>query len=319
MGRRRGAKIDGWLILDKPSGMTSNQALGSVKRLYNPQKAGFAGTLDPLASGVLPIALGEATKTLPYVLATEKHYEFTVHFGQARDTDDAEGRVTAEDPDAARKISADAIRAVLPAFLGQIDQLPPSYSAKKIAGERAYDLARAGRTVTLKPARVIIHTLELVETNAEDVSAQFRMRCGKGTYVRAVARDMAAKLNTVGHVTRLRRTRTGPFDHMHAIGLDNLQEVRHKPALDAYLLPVETALDDIPALAVTGNEAARVKNGQPLRRPTEQEALYMLVHAGRLLAIARNEHGLISPVRVFNLDEERKTDVDHPGAQTGAD
>jgi len=211
--------VHGWVVLDKPVGMSSTYAVSVVKRLFQAKRAGHAGTLDPLASGLLPIALGEATKTVPFVMEGRKVYRFTVRWGEERDTDDAEGRITAS---SAERPTAEAIAALLPRFTGQITQVPPRYSAVKIAGERAYDLARDGEVVDIAPRPVEIHRLELIETPDRD-HATLVAECGKGTYVRALARDLGRALKCLGHVAALRRTAVGPFGEDVASTLEALQ------------------------------------------------------------------------------------------------
>ena len=255
--------VHGWVCLDKPIGMTSTHAVAVLKRLFNAKRAGHAGTLDPLASGGLPIALGEATKTVPFVMDGRKRYRFTVAWGEERDTDDTEGKVTQTSPD---RPSVEAIRALLPQFTGTIEQTPPQYSAIKIQGERAYDLARDGEVVPLAPRPVEIHELTLVEQIDNDKSV-FEAECGKGTYVRALARDMGRILGSYGHICALRRTICGPFTEADMIPLADLEALCDRAAsgegsLADALLPVETALDDIPALAVTRADAARLHRGQ---------------------------------------------------------
>src|SRR5215475_14270843 len=220
--KREKRDVNGWLILDKPVGMTSTHAVSVAKRLYSAKRAGHAGTLDPLASGCLPIALGEVTKTVPFVMDGRKIYQFTVRWGEERDTDDAEGRVTAT---SAARPGADEIRALLPRFTGTIEQVPPRFSAVKIEGERAYDLARDGEVVELKPRAVEIHRLELVESPDAD-HAVLAAECGKGTYVRALARDLGRLLGCFGHVAALRRTAVGPFTEDMATSLELLQRIR---------------------------------------------------------------------------------------------
>src|SRR5262249_22913786 len=276
------------------------------KRVCGAKGAGHAGTLDPLASGCLPIALGEATKTVPFVMDGRKSYQFTVRWGEQRDTDDAEGRVEATSEE---RPSAEAIRAVLLCFTGCIEQVPPRFSAIKIAGERAYDLARDGEAVDLSPRMVEIHGLSLVDTPDAD-HAIFRAECGKGTYVRALARDLGRALGTLGFVKNLRRNAVGPFDQNTMISLEWLQSLCHRAAAgeasfaDA-LMPVETALDDIPALAVSRADAARLQRGQAalLRgrdAPIFRGTVYVTA-GGRLLALAEVDSGEIVPKRVFNL------------------
>ena len=306
--RRKKFKRDvhGWVVLDKPVGMTSTHAVAVIKHLYAAKRAGHAGTLDPLASGCLPIALGEATKTVPFVVDGRKTYRFTVRWGEERDTDDAEGRVLAASdsrPDAA------AIRALLPRFTGTIEQVPPRFSAVKIDGERAYDLARDGETVELAPRAVAIHRLELVEIPDPD-HAVLAAECGKGTYVRSLARDLGRALGALGHVSALRRSRVGPFGESDMIPLAQIESLCHRAAagegqLADTLLPIETALDDIPALAVSPADAARLHRGQAVLLRGRDAAIFRgmvrVACGGQLLAIAEVERGEIVPRRVFNL------------------
>jgi tRNA pseudouridine55 synthase len=298
--------VHGWVILDKPVGMTSTHAVSVVKRLFTARRAGHAGTLDPLASGCLPIALGEATKTVPFVMDGRKLYHFTIRWGEERDTDDAEGRVieTSE-----TRPTPEAIRALLPAYTGTIQQVPPRYSAIKIEGERAYDLARDGETVELAARPVEITRLELVGTPDAD-HTELEAECGKGTYVRSLARDLGRALGCFGHVSALRRVAVGPFTEQTMILLAELEALCHRAAageasLADALMPVETALDDIPALAVGRADAARLQRGQAVLMrgrdaPIFQGPAYVTVE-GHLLALAELEHGEIVPKRVFNL------------------
>jgi tRNA pseudouridine55 synthase len=298
--------VHGWVVLDKPIGMTSTHAVAIVKRLFQAKRAGHAGTLDPLASGGLPIALGEATKTVPFVMDGRKRYRFTVTWGEERDTDDTEGRATATSP---LRPSREAIAALLPQFTGLIEQTPPQYSAIKIQGERAYDLARDGEVVALKPRPVEIHELTLVKQEDNDRSV-FEAECGKGTYVRALARDLGRLLGCFGHISALRRTLVGPFVENDMIPLEQLEALCDRAAsggasLADALLPVETALDDIPALAVTRADAARLHRGQAVLvrgrdAPNSSGTVYVTV-GGRLLALAEIGNGELIPKRVFNL------------------
>lgn len=298
--------VHGWVILDKPVGMTSTHAVAVLKRMFNAKRVGHAGTLDPLASGGLPIALGEATKTVPFVMDGRKRYRFTVSWGMERDTDDTEGRVTAASD---ARPSVEAIRALLPQFTGVIEQTPPQYSAIKIAGERAYDLARDGETVALQPRPVEIHELILLDQQDSDHSI-FEAECGKGTYVRALARDMGRILGCYGHISALRRTQCGPFTEDDMIPLADLEALCDRAAsgegsLADALLPVETALDDIPALAVTRADAARLARGQAVLlrgrdAPNSSGTVYVTV-GGRLVALAELGNGELIPKRVFNL------------------
>ncbi|UYN94987.1 MAG: tRNA pseudouridine(55) synthase TruB [Enhydrobacter sp.] len=298
--RRKGEKVDGWVVLDKPIGVGSTQAVGRVRRAFGAQKAGHGGTLDPLASGVLPVALGEATKTVPFVMDGRKEYRFMLRFGEARSTDDAEGEVVGI---SAARPSDDAVRSVLSAFTGEIEQLPPAFSALKVAGRRAYDLARSGQEVVLAPRRVLVERLELVGRPDPD-HAEFVVACGKGTYIRALGRDMARALGTVGCLAALRRTVCGPFREDGAISLSKLETLGHIPALFGVLAPVATALDDIPALALTGAQADRLRQGQPVLLPRDAPpsgAMVRAVHEATLVALARSDGSAVRPVRVFNL------------------
>jgi tRNA pseudouridine55 synthase len=309
--KRKGEPIHGWLVLDKPEGLTSTQALGKVRRILNAEKAGHGGTLDPLATGILPIALGEATKTVSYAMDGAKTYRFTVRWGERTATDDREGAIT--DRSDVRS-DADAIRAALPAFLGEIDQIPPQYCALKVDGERAYDIAREGDVVDLAARRVRIDRFELVETPDAD-HAVFEVDCGKGTYVRSLARDIAERLGTVGHVTVLRRLRVGRFTLETAISLDELAAMEQGAAVERLLLPIETALDDIPALALTEAEAHRLRHGQAVTLLTRQDlerlraiqgsvggdGTAVALFAGKPVALVRVEGAEVRPVRVLNL------------------
>ena len=302
---RKGEKIDGWIVLDKPVGMGSTTAVGRVRWLFGAAKAGHGGTLDPLASGVLPIALGEATKTVPFVMDGAKEYRFTLRFGEARSTDDLEGEVVATS--AARPDDA-AIRAALPAFTGDIVQTPPAFSALKIDGKRAYDLARAGEAVDLKPRLIRIDHLDLLARTDAD-HADFVVRCGKGTYIRSLGRDLARALGTVGTLSALRRAAAGPFREDAAISLSNLEALGHNSRLLGALAPVATALDDIPALALTETQATRLRQGQPVhltRDALPSGALLRAEQDGKLVALVRPEispvgGAVLQPVRVFNL------------------
>ena len=298
--RKTGDKVDGWVILDKPVGLGSTPAVSKVRRLFGARKAGHGGTLDPLASGVLPIALGEATKTVPFVMDGRKEYRFTLRFGQARSTEDAEGEVTATSD---ARPTDEAIRCGLPAFVGEVEQVPPAFSALKVEGKRAYDLARAGELVDLKPRRIVIERLELVGRPDTD-HADFVVSCGKGTYIRSLGRDLALSLGTVGYLSALRRTAVGPFREEAAISLPKLEALGHIPALLGALAPVATALDDIPALALTEAQADRLRQGQPvlLTRDAPPSGALLRVETGsRLVALVRSDGTSLKPVRVFNL------------------
>jgi tRNA pseudouridine55 synthase len=298
--RKSGDKVDGWVILDKPVGLGSTPAVSRVRRLFGAQKAGHGGTLDPLASGVLPIALGEATKTVPFIMDGRKEYRFTLCFGQARSTEDAEGEVTATSE---LRPTDEGIRRALAAFVGDIEQVPPAFSALKIEGKRAYDLARAGQPVALKPRRVLIERLELLGRPDTD-HADFVVSCGKGTYIRSLGRDLALSLGTVGYLSALRRTAVGPFREEAAISLPKLEALGHIPALLGALAPVATALDDIPALALTEAQADRLRQGQPvfLTRDAPPSGTLLRAETGsRLVALVRSDGASLQPVRVFNL------------------
>ncbi|HBR70095.1 MAG TPA: tRNA pseudouridine(55) synthase TruB [Rhodospirillaceae bacterium] len=308
--KRKGEKVDGWINLDKPAGMTSTQAVGKVRWLFNAQKAGHAGTLDPLATGILPIALGEATKTVPFAQDRLKTYRFTVKWGEQRDTDDGEGSVIATSD---MRPTLGQIESILGKYLGEIEQTPPKFSAIKIDGQRAYDLAREGQDVELKSRIVYVETLTILESKDDETA--FEITCGKGTYIRSLARDMALDLGTCGYVSALRRTAVGPFTEENAISLEKLEELGDSPALVEALLPLETALDDIPALAIKENEAARLKSGQMLSfiaRPDfkrlEETGLdeegwqtALAVYKGKPIALVEIEGPDIKPVKVLNL------------------
>jgi tRNA pseudouridine55 synthase len=302
MHKRVKRDVHGWVVLDKPVGMSSTHAVSVVKRLFQAKRAGHAGTLDPLASGVLPIALGEATKTVPFVMEGRKVYRFTVRWGEERDTDDAEGRITASAPE---RPSAAAVAALLPRFVGQIAQVPPRFSAVKIDGERAYDLARDGEAVDIAPRQVEIHHLELTETPDPD-HATLLAECGKGTYVRALARDMGRALGCLGHVVGLRRTAVGPFGEDVAVSLDALQRLRSGEAIErAALLPVEAGVGALPALQVSSSDAGRLARGQAvLLRGCDAPVMggwVSVSSGGALIALAQVEKGELRPRRIFNL------------------
>lgn len=304
--------VSGWINLHKPEGVTSNDAVVKIKRALGYPKIGHAGTLDPLAAGILPIALGEATKLVQYMMDDDKSYLFTVTWGEARSTDDREGDVIATSPN---RPTPQEINAILPDFRGTIQQIPPAFSAIKVDGERAYALARAGEKVELKARPVDIYELDLVEFS--DDTATFRCICGKGTYVRSLARDMAERLGTKGYVSRLIRESVGPFSLDGAISLDFFLENPDKDRLESIVLPVQTVLDDIPVLAVNDTEATRLKNGQKLTfiaRPDVERlvkaghdikasdaGLVIALHHGKALALLDVLGIEAQPVRVFNL------------------
>jgi tRNA pseudouridine55 synthase len=302
--KRERRDVHGWIVLDKPVGMTSTHAVGAVKRLFQAKRAGHAGTLDPLASGLLPIALGEATKTVSFVMDGRKTYRFTVRWGEERDTDDAEGRVTESRTE---RPSTDELRALLPHFVGQIAQVPPRFSALKIGGERAYDLAREGEAVEIAPRSVEIHRLELIETPDPD-HTNFVAECGKGTYVRALARDLGRAAGCLGHVAALRRTGVGPFGEDLAVSLDRLQRLSSGEAValeEAAILPVEAGVAALPTLRLSSGDAARLTRGQAvLLRGRDAPVLAGWVSVsshGALIALAEVEKGELRPRRIFNL------------------
>ena len=320
--KRKGDPVHGWIIVDKPTGMGSTPVVNKVRRAFNAQKAGHGGTLDPFASGVLPVALGEATKTMAHIVDGLKTYEFTVAWGVETDTLDIDGEVTATTP--ARPERA-AIEAALPAFIGIIEQIPPAYSAIKVDGQRAYDLARAGEPPELKPRDVEVFDLSLIDMPDAD-HARFTMTCGKGTYVRAIGRDLARALGTLAHISLLRRTRVGPFRAENAVPLAEIApespkdasfsleasgENAHKAARQRHLLPLQAALDGIPAIVLSEAEAMRLRNGQAvsLLRKLDLERvsgigpgeIALATSADKALALVRFEKGALHPVRVFNL------------------
>jgi tRNA pseudouridine55 synthase len=301
---RKGLPVSGWLILDKPQGMTSTQAVSRVKRLYQAAKAGHAGTLDPLATGVLPIALGEATKTVPFVVDGSKHYRFTIRFGAETDTDDCDGKIVVESD---RRPTRGEIEAKLPEFTGTIEQVPPRYSALKVDGARAYDLARDEEDFELEPRSVTIDRLVLVERTDED-HCMLEASCGKGTYVRALARDLGRTLGTLGHVEALRRTRVGAFGEERAVPLAKLAALAENgghEALMAVLEPIETALGSLPALIVSGPDADRLARGQAImlrgRDAPIVEGPAYAVSRGTLVAVGEVSKGELKPRRIFNL------------------
>jgi tRNA pseudouridine55 synthase len=319
MGRRRkGEAVSGWICLDKPLDMGSTEAVSKVRRLFNAQKAGHAGTLDPLATGILPIALGEATKTVPFLMEADKVYRFTIAWGSTTASFDREGEVIATSD---VRPSVDQVIAALPAFVGEIDQVPPDYSAIKVDGQRAYDLAREGVALELKSRQVVIHSAKVTEAPDPD-HVEIEVHCGKGVYVRAIVRDLAERLGACGHVSALRRTRVGAFSLDRAIGLEKLAEIVHEDPSSEVLLPVETALDDIPALALTTEDAFRLKQGRSIvLLPRQVEALrarlvprtiggqdvsrtVLTTHQGRAQALCELRAGRLNPTRIFHLDLE---------------
>ena len=299
---KRGNAINGWINLNKPLGITSAAAVNKVKWLLKPQKIGHAGTLDPLATGVLPLALGEGTKCVNLLMDAKKTYEFAVTFGERRSTDDAEGEVVATSPNVPNN---EQIKAILCQFMGEISQLPPIFSALKVNGQRAYDMARAGEEVVLQPRQVTIHALEFLGFTAPNM-AEFRAVVSKGTYIRSLGRDIAQKLGSEGYISRLHRAAVGGFTDRNAISLDFLEESVHKAApLEGHafgLMPLHTALDDIPALALSGEQLQQLRHGQRalLTTPTPDAPLMAALFEGQLEALVRVEGNQVITVRMLN-------------------
>ena len=293
--------VHGWVIIDKPLGVSSAHVVAKVKRLFKVKKAGHGGTLDPLATGVLPIALGEATKTLAYVLDGRKSYRFEVKWGEARATDDQEGEITATSDN---RPKAEEIQQALSLFRGKIEQTPPIYSALKVNGKRAYAYAREGKEVILSPRCVEIVSLTLVETSMD--SAVFEVLCSKGTYVRSLARDLALHLGTYGHIIALRRLMAGPFHEKNAILLDSLLQIGHNTKLVKYVLPLQDALVDILALEIQDIETVKLRHGQAIcSSHKELEQVVLILCKGVPQALAKIGQGLITPLRIFNMEQER--------------
>ena len=302
--RKKGNPVNGWVVLDKPIGMTSTQAVGAVRRAFQAQKAGHAGTLDPLATGILPIALGEATKTVPFAVDGEKVYRFAVRWGAETTTDDAEGSITSESTERPTRAQLEAL---LPQFTGEIMQVPPQFSAIKVDGARAYDLARGGETVVLEARPVTIDTLRIAAMPEADTTV-FVAECGRGTYVRSIARDMGRLLGCYGHVVDLRRTRVANFDEANSVTLDALiaaAEAEDPHAILAHLQPTEAALDSIIGLPVTSDDAARLNRGQSvLMRGRDAPIMAGEAYAickGHLVALGIIDKGEFKPTRVFNF------------------
>ena len=303
--KKRGKPVHGWVVFDKPLGMSSTQGVGKIRWLFDAEKAGHGGTLDPLATGLLPIALGEATKTVQWAMDGRKKYQFRIKWGAETSTDDLEGEITATSVLRPNKIS---IESILGEFLGEITQIPPIYSALKIDGARAYDLARAGVTPEMKPRLVLIEELRLLDSSDPE-HADFEVVCGKGTYIRALARDIGRKLGCLGHLSLLRRTQVGPFTENDMISLESLEELSHKPdrdeALQGVLRSIVTVLDGIPALAVMDGQAAQLRQGQKVllrgaNAPINCEAV-LVTHEGRPLGICEIAQGSLKTTRLFNL------------------
>ncbi len=299
MARKKGRPVSGWLVIDKPAGITSTSVVNKVRWAFGAQKAGHAGTLDPAATGVLAVALGEATKTVPYITDALKCYRFTIRLGQATNTDDAEGEVIANSdtrPDDA------AIRAALAAFTGDIRQVPPQFSAVKVDGQRAYALARAGETMDLAARPLWVESLALLSRPDAD-HAELEMVCGKGGYVRSIARDLGQALGCLAHVTVLRRLWSGPFDAAMGHSLAAIEALAKSPELDALLLPLETGLADLPELPATAEGAARLRNGNPgmvLAAHAEFGDEAWASYQGRAVAVGIYKAGELHPSRVFN-------------------
>ena len=297
MARKKGREIHGWLIVDKPAGIGSTDVVSKVRWALDAKKAGHAGTLDPDATGVLAVALGEATKTVPILTDALKAYDFTVNWGAETATDDASGQVIRS---AENRPTADMIRAALPDFTGDIMQVPPSVSAVKVDGARAYDLAREGETVELAARPLWVESLELLTTTPD--SADLRMVCGKGGYVRAIARDLGRQLGCLGHVARLRRIWSGPFEATDGIAFDRIDRA-NQAEIEAAILPIQSALADLPEMAATEIGATRILNGNPgqvLGHAEFGEEVWVSRN-GRALCIGRYMGGEVQPSRVFNL------------------
>ena len=300
MARKKGRDISGWIVIDKPAGMTSTAVVGKVRWAFDAKKAGHAGTLDPAATGVLAIALGEATKTVPFITDALKCYRFAVRWGAATVTDDDEGEVIGT---SAVRPSDEAIRAALGAFRGEIMQVPPQYSAVKVEGQRAYDLAREGEEMDLAARPLWVESLELLERPDAD-TAVLEMVCGKGGYVRSVARDLGRVLGCLGHVLWLRREWSGPFEAVDGASLEEIERLARTPAIEELLLPLETGLADLPELPATAEGAARLRNGNPgmvIASDVDYGAEAWASWQGRAVAVGVYRAGELHPSRVFNL------------------
>ena len=310
MRRKKADDVNGWLIIDKPRGMGSTQVVGKTRWLMHANKNGHTGTLDPFATGVLPIAFGEATKLVPFVTDGEKEYEFVLKWGEQTSTDDVEGEVIAT---SSKIPTHDEIIAALPQFIGQITQVPPMYSAIKINGNPAYKLARKGQNVEIPSRQIEIYDLRLLQENTD--SARFKVRCSKGTYVRTLGKDIALKLGTVGHLTELRRTKCGNFSLSDTILLDSLEKIEYVDNRRKSLLPIETSLRDIAEIAVSAEDATRLKMGQSLSpkaySSVSGNGLALAKSANCLVALVQISERKISPIRVFNLNNQKENkDVD---------
>jgi len=300
MGRRKGRAVNGWLVVDKPAGITSTSVVNKVRWAFGAAKAGHAGTLDPAATGVLAVALGEATKTVPYITDALKCYRFTVRLGAATNTDDAEGEVIASSD---TRPTDDQIRAALPAFVGETLQVPPQFSAVKVDGMRAYALARDGEEMELAARPLWVESLEFIARPDAD-HVELEMVCGKGGYVRSIARDLGQALGCLGHVLVLRRTWSGPFDAEDGLSLERIEELAQTPELDGHLLPLEVGLADLPELKATAEGAVRLRNGNPgmvIASGIDYGEEAWASHEGRPLAVGLYKAGELHPSRVFNL------------------
>jgi len=300
MGRRKGRAVNGWLVVDKPAGITSTSVVNKVRWAFGAAKAGHAGTLDPAATGVLAVALGEATKTVPYITDALKCYRFTVRLGAATNTDDAEGEVIATSD---LRPTDDQIIAALPAFSGDIMQIPPQFSAVKVDGMRAYALARDGEEMELAARPLWVESLDFISRPDAD-HVELEMVCGKGGYVRSIARDLGQALGCLGHVLMLRRTWSGPFDAEDGLSLERIEELAQTPELDAHLLPLETGLADLPELRATDQGAAKLRNGNPgmvIASDVEYGDEAWASHEGQPVAVGIYKAGELHPSRVFNL------------------
>ena len=301
MGRaRKGRDISGWLIVDKPAGLTSTAIVNKVRWALQAKKAGHAGTLDPEATGVLAVALGEATKTVPYITDALKAYRFMVRLGQATNTDDAEGEVIAESD---LRPSDDEIKAALGRFVGDIEQIPPKFSAVKIDGERAYKRARDGEDVQLAARPLWVEELVMIDRpDADHVSLE--MICGKGGYVRAIARDLGAHLGCHGHVVNLRRIWSGPFEASQGLTYPQIEELARTPELDDHLRPLVEGLSELPEVRATEQSVARLRNGNPglvIAQDVDYGEEAWASFQGQPVAVGRYKSGELHPSRVFNL------------------
>lgn len=302
----------GWLCIDKPKGLSSTKVVSILRSLLKTKKIGHGGTLDPLASGVLPVAIGEATKTVSFVQDCMKEYEFVIQFGKETDSYDEEGEVGSEND---FMPSEEVIRKNIAAFIGNIKQRPPIFSAIRVSGRRAYDIARAGEEVVLNERDVVIKSLEMTGYDAKKMQAQFKVECGKGTYIRSLGHDLAQKSGAVGYIYDLRRTKVGEFSKKNLISLEKLEKIVHNTGLDDVLLSVDSLLDDIPAILFSKEEAKKLLNGVKLqidadRFSDQNSGVYLAKNLGRLLAIGKVVNFRFIPMRIFNFNKEYY-DVDY--------